>query len=170
MLLQPQKSVAARSVLLKIFFVHHIRFKAPFAAKNQNLPFLLFPLQVHFKRALDQQLAKKGLGKLRKHCAEFAHAVRLIKAISYVPKAGVSKAYVAVVDHIDKHVEAFVKVDPNYAPKVDSYLAYLETYYIGAYNNPNIPPRFPAQTWTKHEEILQEQPTTNNSCEGKQVY
>jgi len=47
----------------------------------------------HFARAIDTNVASKGLGELRKKCSRFGHAIRMFKALVFVPPTKFSEGF-----------------------------------------------------------------------------
>lgn len=59
----------------------------------------------HLYRAFDTNIDQRDLRQLKKAKETFVHALRLLKALAFVPPDEVNPAYKVIVDYIDEHLE-----------------------------------------------------------------
>jgi len=71
-------------------------------------------------------VASKKLGELRKKSPRFGHAVRMIKALAYLPPEKVKGGFIAVHNYLDRHAEEICKVEDDAAKKITTFLTYLK--------------------------------------------
>jgi len=107
--------------------------------------------QFHFARNIDNNVASKKLGELRKKSPPLGHAIRMIKALVHLPEEKVDAGFMSILNYLDQHTDELVALDPEFIPKLKSLAWYMRKFYIGGPDRASI---YPIPTWNKHAETL----------------
>ncbi|CAB4045553.1 Hypothetical predicted protein, partial [Paramuricea clavata] len=116
----------------------------------------------HFRKALKDQVAKKGCIVEFNNSAILQTFIKMMAALAFVPIDQVVDTWENV---IQKYYETEI---PEPSDEVEDFFSYFEATFIGRVkrNNRRSPPRFPLKWWNHHEDAIQNRKITNNVSEG----
>lgn len=117
----------------------------------------------HLFRAFDRNIKEKHLQTLRTKCPEFAHAVRLLQSLAFLPPSKVLDGFDIFLKYLEDKKKIFKSVDPASLEHILTLVEYLERMYIGT---DTALPVYDHKEWVKHAETLEGIPRTNNVSES----
>jgi hypothetical protein len=123
----------------------------------------------HQKQALRRKLQEKGLVVLTNPSSKFEYLVKMVYGLAYVPPIRVGEFFITVIqDYVNENKDD--QDFQEFEEEIEDFLSYYERTWIGALSGNRAggrkAPRYAIETWNKYEDILEERPITNNSCEG----
>jgi hypothetical protein len=123
----------------------------------------------HQKQALRRKLQEKGLVVLINRSSKFEYLVKMVYGLAYVPPIRVGEFFITVIqDYVNENKDD--QDFQEFEEEIEDFLSYYERTWIGALSGNRAggrkAPRYAIETWNKYEDILEERPITNNSCEG----
>ncbi len=119
----------------------------------------------HHKQALRRKLQEKGLVVLINQSSKFEYLVKMLYGLAFVPPIRAGEFFITVIqDYVNEN-----KDDEGFQ-EFEDFLAYYERTWIGAHSGNRAggrkAPQYALKAWNKYDDILEERPITNNSCEG----
>ncbi|CAJ0959347.1 unnamed protein product [Ranitomeya imitator] len=109
----------------------------------------------HLSQSVWRKVQNEGLKMQYQGDHEFAHWIRMIPALAFLPPQNVVQSFEELVE------------DPDFPQEAIAIANYFEDSYIGQMNRRGRQaPLFPVQFWNVYERTLNDQQRTNNDVEG----
>jgi len=80
----------------------------------------------HWNRNLDNNITAKHLTGLREASPAFAHQIKLLKSLAYVPPEDVPQAFKELATKIAVKLDDFTLVDAEAPDKIKAFLKYMQ--------------------------------------------
>lgn len=117
----------------------------------------------HFSQNIWKHIQQLGMQTKYAEDTEFAHNIRLLLALPFVPLSDVDAAFQEIASS-----DFFSENDSEYNTQIQTLLNYIEATYMGTYNRRGVRknPLFPMEIWNVHMTTLEGLARTNNNVEG----